>query len=277
MRLFNQSNIWPIARLNNYKFGILCVSIITMLSIIGFIYINGDALNEGSKVVVAVSQNENSQNIDNIIQILEKHKVNYGYQVMPEDSISKILFGLDNTDSKIKYLANKDNYVFPIFIEFNYKVYYQFNIDVILKDVIFNKYIIDNSLSFINIFIYILYIAFLILALALCNMLSLKLDKKYIQFMNYSGANKNLLISILFVCLSSFFFAIHDSILKFLSASQIKWYHHMTIGAPFGLLLIIIIMYFTEGLNNIFLEWDVIIIQRRSICNRWSRAIFIIK
>ena len=29
-------------------------------------------------------------------------------------------------------------------------------------------------------------------------MLSLKLDKKYIQFMNYSGANKNLLISILF-------------------------------------------------------------------------------
>ncbi len=198
MSLFNQSNIWPIARLNNYKFGILCVSIITMLSIIGFIYINGDALNEGSKVVVAVSQNENSQNIDNIIQILEKHKVNYGYQVIPEDSISKILFGLDNTDSKIKYLANKDNYVFPIFIEFNYKVYYQFNIDVILKDIIFNKYIIDNSLSFINIFFYIFYIAFLILALALCNMLSLKLDKKYIQFMNYSGANKNLLISILF-------------------------------------------------------------------------------
>ena len=198
MSLFNQSNIWPIARLNNYKFGILCVSIITMLSIIGFIYINGDALNEGSKVIVAVSQNENSQNIDNIIQILEKHKVNYGYQVIPEDSISKILFELDNTASKIKYLSNKDNYVFPIFIEFNYKVYYQFNIDVILKDIIFTKYIIDNSLSFINIFFYIFYIAFLILALALCNMLSLKLDKKYIQFMNYSGANKNLLISILF-------------------------------------------------------------------------------
>ncbi|MDB3954622.1 hypothetical protein N9423_00800 [Alphaproteobacteria bacterium] len=198
MSLFNQSNIWPIARLNNYKFGILCVSIITMFSIIGFIYINGDALNEGSKVVVAVSQNENGQNIDNIIQILEKHKGNYGYQVIPEDSISKILFELDNTASKIKYLSNKDNYVFPIFIEFNYKVYYQFNIDVILKDIIFTKYIIDNSLSFINIFFYIFYIAFLILALALCNMLSLKLDKKYIQFMNYSGANKNLLISILF-------------------------------------------------------------------------------
>ena len=65
---------------------------------------------------------------------------------------------------------------------------------------------------------------------------------------------KHLLISILFVCLSSFFFAIHDSILKFISSSQIKWYHHMTIGGPFGLLLIITIMYFTEGLQNIFLQ-----------------------
>ena len=198
MSLFNQNNIWPIARLNNYKFGILCVSIITIFSIIGFIYINGDALNEGSKVVVAVSQNENSQNIDNIIQMLEKHKVNYGYQIIPEDSISRLLFGLDDTGSKIEYLSKKDNYAFPIFIEFNYKVYYQFNIDFIFKDITFNKYIVDNSLSIINIFFYIFYIVFLILVLALCNMFSLKLDKKYIQFMNYSGANKNLLISILF-------------------------------------------------------------------------------
>ena len=198
MSLFNQSNIWPIARLNNYKFGILCVSIITIFSIIGFIYINGDALNEGSKVVVAVSQNENSQNIDNIIQMLEKHKVNYGYQIIPEDSISRLLFGLDDTGSKIEYLSKKDNYAFPIFIEFNYKVYYQFNIDFIFKDITFNKYIVDNSLSIINIFFYIFYIVFLILVLALCNMFSLKLDKKYIQFMNYSGANKNLLMRILF-------------------------------------------------------------------------------
>ena len=198
MSLFNQNNIWPIARLNNYKFGILCVSIITMFSIIGFIYINGDALNEDSKVVVAVSQNENSQNIDNIIQILEKHKVNYGYQIISEDSISRLLFGLDHKGSKVEYLSNKDNYTFPIFIEFNYKVYYQFNIDFIFKDIIFNKYIVNNSLSIINIFFYIFYIVFLILVLALCNMFSLKLDKKYIQFMNYSGANKNLLMRILF-------------------------------------------------------------------------------
>ena len=198
MSLFNQNNIWPIARLNNYKFGILCISIITIFSIIGFIYINGDALNEGSKVVVAVSQNENSQNIDNIIQMLEKHKVNYGYQIIPEDSISRLLFGLDDTGSKIEYLSKKDNYAFPIFIEFNYKVYYQFNIDFIFKDITFNKYIVDNSLSIINIFFYIFYIVFLILVLALCNMFSLKLDKKYIQFMNYSGANKNLLMRILF-------------------------------------------------------------------------------
>ena len=198
MSLFNQNNIWPIARLNNYKFGILCISIITIFSIIGFIYINGDALNEGSKVVVAVSQNENSQNIDSIIQMLEKHKVNYGYQIIPEDSISRLLFGLDDTGSRIEYLSNKDNYAFPIFIEFNYKVYYQFNIDFIFKDITFNKYIVNNSLSIINIFFYIFYIVFLILVLALCNMFSLKLDKKYIQFMNYSGANKNLLISILF-------------------------------------------------------------------------------
>ena len=198
MSLFNQNNIWPIARLNNYKFGILCISIITIFSIIGFIYINGDALNEGSKVVVAVSQNENSQNIDNIIQMLEKHKVNYGYQIIPEDSISRLLFGLDDTGSKIEYLSKKDNYAFPIFIEFNYKVYYQFNIDFIFKDITFNKYIVNNSLSIINIFFYIFYIVFLILVLALCNMFSLKLDKKYIQFMNYSGANKNLLMRILF-------------------------------------------------------------------------------
>jgi hypothetical protein len=198
MSLFNQNNIWPIARLNNYKFGILCISIITIFSIIGYIYINGDALNEGSKVVVAVSQNENSQNIDNIIQMLEKHKVNYGYQIIPEDSISRLLFGLDDTGSKIEYLSNKDNYAFPIFIEFNYKVYYQFNIDFIFKDITFNKYIVNNSLSIINIFFYIFYIVFLILVLALCNMFSLKLDKKYIQFMNYSGANKNLLMRILF-------------------------------------------------------------------------------
>ena len=198
MSLFNQNNIWPIARLNNYKFGILCVSIITIFSIIGFIYINGDALNEGSKVVVAVSQNENSQNIDSIIQMLEKHKVNYGYQIIPEDSISRLLFGLDDTGSRIEYLSNKDNYAFPIFIEFNYKVYYQFNIDFIFKDITFNKYIVNNSLSIINIFFYIFYIVFLILVLALCNMFSLKLDKKYIQFMSYSGANKNLLIRILF-------------------------------------------------------------------------------
>ena len=197
MRLFNQSNIWPIARLNNYKFGILCVSIITMFSIIGFIYINGDSLNEGSKVIVAVSQNENSQNIDNIIEMLEIHKVNYGYQIIPEDSISKILFGLDNTASKIKYLSSKDNYIFPIFIEFNYTVYYQFNIDDILKDITFNKYIIDNSLSFINIFFYIFYIAILISVLVFCNIISLKLDKKSIQIMNYYGANKNLLMTIL--------------------------------------------------------------------------------
>ena len=52
--------------------------------------------------------------------------------------------------------------LFPIFIEFNYKVYYQFNIDFIFKDITFNKYIVNNSLSIINIFFYIFYIVFLI-------------------------------------------------------------------------------------------------------------------
>ena len=198
MSLFNKSDIWPIARLNNHKFGILCILIITLFSILGFIYINGDALNESSKVIVAISQNKSSQNIDNIIQMLEIHKVNYGYQIIHEDAISKLLLGLDNTASNVKYLSNKDNYIFPVFIEFNYKVYYQFNIDVILKDIAFNKYIVDNNLSFINIFFYILYIIFLLLALALCNILSIKLDKKSIQYMNYSGANKSLLIGIFF-------------------------------------------------------------------------------
>ena len=198
MSLFNKSDIWPIARLNNHKFGILCILIITLFSILGFIYINGDALNESSKVIVAISQNKSSQNIDNIIQMLEIHKVNYGYQIIHEDAISKLLLGLDNTTSNVKYLSNKDNYIFPVFIEFNYKVYYQFNIDVILKDIAFNKYIVDNNLSFINIFFYILYIIFLLLALALCNILSIKLDKKSIQYMNYSGANKSLLIGIFF-------------------------------------------------------------------------------
>jgi hypothetical protein len=198
MSLLNQHNIWPIARFNNYKFGILCTSIITLFSILGFLYLNGDNLNLNSKVILAVSQNDDHKNIDSIINILENNKINYGYKIIPEVEISELLIGLENTTSIRKYLSNKDNYTFPVFIEFNYKDYYKFAIDDIFKEITFNRYIVDNSLSFINILIYIIYFLFLLLALALSIIFSLKLDKKSIQVMNYYGANRILLMRLLF-------------------------------------------------------------------------------
>ena len=198
MSLFNQHDIWPIARFNNYKFGILCTSIITLFSILGFLYLNGDNLNLNSKVIVAVSQNDAHKNINSIVNILEKNRINYGYKIIPEAEISELLIGLENTASITKYLLNKDNYTFPVFIEFNYKAYYKFDIDNIFKDITFNMYIVDNSLSVINILIYVAYFIFLILALALSNIFFLKLDKNYIQVMSYYGANRSLLMRLLF-------------------------------------------------------------------------------
>ena len=198
MSLFNQHDIWPIARFNNYKFGILCTSIITLFSILGFLYLNGDSLNLNSKVIVAVSQNDAHKNINSIVNILEKNRINYGYKIIPEAEISELLIGLENTASITKYLFNKDNYTFPVFIEFNYKAYYKFDIDNIFKDITFNMYIVDNSLSVINILIYVAYFIFLILALALSNIFFLKLDKNYIQVMSYYGANRSLLMRLLF-------------------------------------------------------------------------------
>ena len=198
MSLFNQHDIWPIARFNNYKFGILCTSIITLFSILGFLYLNGDNLNLNSKVIVAVSQNDTHKNINSIINILEKNRINYGYKIIPEAEISELLIGLENTASITKYLLNKDNYTFPVFIEFNYKAYYKFDIDNIFKDITFNMYIVDNSLSVMNILIYVAYFIFLILALALSNIFFLKLDKNYIQVMSYYGANRSLLMRLLF-------------------------------------------------------------------------------
>ena len=198
MSLFNQHDIWPIARFNNYKFGILCTSIITLFSILGFLYLNGDNLNLNSKVIVAVSQNDAHKNINSIVNILEKNRINYGYKIIPEAEISELLIGLENTASITKYLFNKDNYTFPVFIEFNYKAYYKFDIDNIFKDITFNMYIVDNSLSVINILIYVAYFTFLILALALSNIFFLKLDKNYIQVMSYYGANRSLLMRLLF-------------------------------------------------------------------------------
>ena len=198
MSLFNQHDIWPIARFNNYKFGILCTSIITLFSILGFLYLNGDNLNLNSKVIVAVSQNDAHKNINSIVNILEKNRINYGYKIIPEAEISELLIGLENTASITKYLFNKDNYTFPVFIEFNYKAYYKFDIDNIFKDITFNMYIVDNSLSIINILIYVAYFIFLILALALSNIFFLKLDKNYIQVMSYYGANRSLLMRLLF-------------------------------------------------------------------------------
>ena len=70
--------------------------------------------------------------------------------------------------------------------------------------------------------------------------------------------NNFLLISILMICLSSFFFAIHDTLLKLISSGNlgdIKWYHHTSIGGPFGILLILIMSYFFGGIKkNIILN-----------------------
>jgi len=198
MILLNQQDIWPIARFNNYKFGILYTSIITLFSILGFLYLNGDNLNLNSKVIVVVSQNDTHENINSILGKLENNKINYGYKIIPEAEILGLLIGLENTTSIKKYLSNKDNYTLPIFIEFNLKAYYKFDIDDAFKEITFNRYIVDNSLTFVNILIYIIYFIFLLLALALSNIFSLKLDKYAIQVMNYYGANRSLLMHLLF-------------------------------------------------------------------------------
>ena len=197
MYLFNQNNIWPIARFYNYKFGLLFASIITMFSILGFLYLNGHQINTSSKVIVAISQNDIEKDINNIVQILQNNKVHYGYKLIPETEISELLIGLDNTKSISKYLSNKNNYAFPAFIEFNYKTYYKFNIDHLLKDITFNKYIIDHNINFINILIYITYFIFLLIVLSLSNLYFLQRDKKPIKAMCYYGAKKNLLMSLL--------------------------------------------------------------------------------
>ncbi len=64
---------------------------------------------------------------------------------------------------------------------------------------------------------------------------------------------KTLLISILMICLSSFFFAIHDTLLKYISSGKlgnIKWYHHITIGGPFGIALILFLSFFYGGIKK---------------------------
>ena len=69
---------------------------------------------------------------------------------------------------------------------------------------------------------------------------------------------KTLLISILMICLSSFFFAIHDTLLKYISSGKlgnIKWYHHVTIGGPFGITMILFFSFFYGGIKkNIILD-----------------------
>ena len=65
--------------------------------------------------------------------------------------------------------------------------------------------------------------------------------------------NHFLLISILMICLSSFFFAIHDTLLKLVSSGNlgnIKWYHHTSIGGPFGILLILLMTSFSGGIKK---------------------------
>jgi hypothetical protein len=63
---------------------------------------------------------------------------------------------------------------------------------------LFNKYIFDNSIGLIHIFTYSIYFIFLLLALSFCNIFSLKLDKQSIIIIKNYGADKNLLMSILF-------------------------------------------------------------------------------
>ena len=198
MKLFNKYDVWPIARFNNYQFGLLSTAILTMSAILGFLYLIGDNLNIRPKIIVAISQNHTEQNINSIIQLFDKYEVKHDYKIIPETEISKLLIGFENRDSISKYLSNNENYTLPIFIEFNYKSYSQLNIENILQEIVFHKYILNNSLGLMNMFIYSIYFIFLLLGLSFCNIFSLKLDKKAIIIMKNYGADKNLLMSILF-------------------------------------------------------------------------------
>jgi hypothetical protein len=93
MILLKQDSLWPIARFKNYKSGLLCTSIVTIFSILGFLYLNGGNFNISSKVIVTISQNDEGNNIENILKILETNKVNYGYEIIPESAISELLVG----------------------------------------------------------------------------------------------------------------------------------------------------------------------------------------
>ena len=73
--------------------------------------------------------------------------------------------------------------------------------------------------------------------------------------MSKSIISNDLLISILLICFSSFFFAVHDSLLKYISLGNIKWYHNIVIGGPFGFIILILMMIFSGGVKkNIILK-----------------------
>ena len=73
--------------------------------------------------------------------------------------------------------------------------------------------------------------------------------------MSKSIISNDLLISILLICFSSFFFAVHDSLLKYISLGNIEWYHNIVIGGPFGFIILILMMIFSGGVKkNIILK-----------------------
>ena len=74
---------------------------------------------------------------------------------------------------------------------------------------------------------------------------------------------KTLLISILMICLSSFF-SILDTFLKYISSGKlgnIKWYHHVSIGGSFGITMILFLsfsfFFLWRNKKNIILDIDI--------------------
>ena len=66
---------------------------------------------------------------------------------------------------------------------------------------------------------------------------------------------KILLTGIFLVCLNAFTGSTFDTITKYLSINNYKWYHYYSIGGTVAISVFIIFLYFTSGIKrNIFLE-----------------------
>ena len=66
---------------------------------------------------------------------------------------------------------------------------------------------------------------------------------------------KILITGIFLVCLNTFSGSTFDTITKYLSINNYKWYHYYSIGGTTAIISFLLLLFFTSGIKkNIFLE-----------------------